>query len=258
MMSTEEGDADIMDFNLNGKRALVTGSSRGIGSAIALELARGGADVIVHCSRPSKKADNIAQQIQDMGRKSEVITADLTNPESTIELAEKAMGVDILVLNASVQIRKPWQEITVAEYIMQTNCNYLSSLLLMQRLSRPMQEKKWGRIVAIGSVQELKPHPQMLVYSSSKCAQTGLIKSLAAQLAKDGITVNTVAPGVIYTDRNIEALSNPVYARQVTESIPVGFYGQKEDIAGTVRLLCSDFGRYITGQNIFIDGGKSL
>ena len=247
-----------MDYSLYGKKALVTGSSRGIGSAIALELARGGADVIVHCSKPGAKADNIADQIRSMGRKSEVIVADLTNPEKTIELAEKAAGVDILVLNASMQIRKPWQEITVSEYIMQTNCNYLSSLLLMQRLSVPMQKKKWGRIVAIGSVQERKPHPQMLVYSSSKCAQTGLVQSLAVQLAKDGITVNTVAPGVIYTDRNIEALSNPEYAKQVTDSIPAGFYGQKEDIAGTVRLLCSDFGRYITGQNIFIDGGKSL
>ncbi len=247
-----------MDYSLYGKKALVTGSSRGIGSAIALELARGGADVIVHCSKPGAKADNIADQIKSMGRKSEVIVADLTNPEKTIELAERAAGVDILVLNASMQIRKPWQEITVSEYIMQTNCNYLSSLLLMQRLSVPMQKKKWGRIVAIGSVQERKPHPQMLVYSSSKCAQTGLVQSLAVQLAKDGITVNTVAPGVIYTDRNIEALSNPEYAKQVTDSIPAGFYGQKEDIAGTVRLLCSDFGRYITGQNIFIDGGKSL
>lgn len=247
-----------MDYSLYGKKALVTGSSRGIGSAIALELARGGADVIVHCSKPGAKADNIANQIKSMGRKSEVIVADLTNPEKTIELAERAAGVDILVLNASMQIRKPWQEITVSEYIMQTNCNYLSSLLLMQRLSVPMQKKKWGRIVAIGSVQERKPHPQMLVYSSSKCAQTGLVQSLAVQLAKDGITVNTVAPGVIYTDRNIEALSNPEYAKQVTDSIPAGFYGQKEDIAGTVRLLCSDFGRYITGQNIFIDGGKSL
>ena len=247
-----------MDYSLYGKKALVTGSSRGIGSAIALDLARGGADVIVHCSKPGAKADNIADQIKSMGRKSEVIVADLTNPEKTIELAERAAGVDILVLNASMQIRKPWQEITVSEYIMQTNCNYLSSLLLMQRLSVPMQKKKWGRIVAIGSVQERKPHPQMLVYSSSKCAQTGLVQSLAVQLAKDGITVNTVAPGVIYTDRNIEALSNPEYAKQVTDSIPAGFYGQKEDIAGTVRLLCSDFGRYITGQNIFIDGGKSL
>ena len=247
-----------MDYSLYEKKALVTGSSRGIGSAIALELARGGADVIVHCSKPGAKADNIADQIKSMGRKSEVIVADLTNPEKTIELAERAAGVDILVLNASMQIRKPWQEITVSEYIMQTNCNYLSSLLLMQRLSVPMQKKKWGRIVAIGSVQERKPHPQMLVYSSSKCAQTGLVQSLAVQLAKDGITVNTVAPGVIYTDRNIEALSNPEYAKQVTDSIPAGFYGQKEDIAGTVRLLCSDFGRYITGQNIFIDGGKSL
>ena len=112
--------------------------------------------------------------------------------------------------------------------------------------------------MTIGSVQELKPHPQMLVYSSSKCAQTGLMRSLAGQLAPKGITVNNVAPGVIYTDRNREALSDEAYARKVAASIPAGFYGEKEDLAGIVRLLCSDFGRYITGQNIYVDGGKSL
>ena len=247
-----------MDYFLKGKKALVTGSSRGIGSAIALELARGGADVIIHCSKPSPKADDIAAQIREMGQESQVITADLTNPESTRKLAERTSGVDILVLNASMQIRKPWQDITIEEYIAQTNCNYLSSLILMQELSKPMQQKKWGRIIAIGSVQEMKPHPDMLVYSSSKCAQTGLVRSLAMQLAKYGITVNSVAPGVIYTDRNKEALSDAVYAKKVMDSIPVGFYGEKEDLAGIVRLLCSDFGRYITGQNIYVDGGKSL
>ena len=116
----------------------------------------------------------------------------------------------------------------------------------------------WGRIVTIGSVQELKPHPEMLVYSSSKCAQMGLVRSLAGQLAPKGITVNNVAPGVIYTDRNKEALADAAYAAKVSAMIPAGFYGTKEDIAGTVRLLCSDFGRYIIGQSIYVDGGKSL
>lgn len=247
-----------MDYGVKGHLALVTGSSRGIGSAIALELARGGADVIVHCSHPSEQAEDIAARIRAMGRSSTVIAADLTQEEGIRSLAAACRDVDILVLNASLQIKKDWQDITQEDYIRQTNCNYYASLVLMQAVVPAMEAKGWGRIVTIGSVQELKPHPQMLVYSSSKCAQTGLMRSLAGQLAPKGITVNNVAPGVIYTDRNKEALSDEAYARKVSASIPAGFYGEKEDLAGIVRLLCSDFGRYITGQNIFVDGGKSL
>lgn len=247
-----------MDYSVKGRLALVTGSSRGIGSAIALELARGGADVIVHCSRPSEQAEDIAAQIRAMGQNSTVIAADLTQEEGIRALAEGCRDVDILVLNASLQIKKDWQDIALEDYTRQTNCNYYASLVLMQAVVPAMEAKGWGRIVTIGSVQELKPHPQMLVYSSSKCAQTGLMRSLAGQLAPKGITVNNVAPGVIYTDRNKEALSDEAYARKVAASIPAGFYGEKGDLAGIVRLLCSDFGRYITGQNIFVDGGKSL
>ena len=98
----------------------------------------------------------------------------------------------------------------------------------------------------------------MLVYSSSKAAQTNMMQSLSLQLAADGITVNNVAPGVIYTDRNMEALADVEYAKKVTDSIPVGFYGEPEDCAGIVSLLCSEKGRYITGQSIYVDGGKSI
>ena len=85
-----------------------------------------------------------------------------------------------------------------------------------------------------------------------------MVQSLSLQLAKDGITVNNVAPGVIYTDRNVEALSDAEYVKKVTDSIPVGFFGEPEDCAGMVRLLCSEEGRYITGQSIYVDGGKSV
>ena len=247
-----------MDFSVKGHRALVTGSSRGIGSAIALELAKGGADIVVHCSRPSDKAQEIAAKIRQMGRQCEVIPADLTETDRAHTLANACGKVDILVLNASLQIKKNWQEITSEDYIQQMNCNYFASLILMQALVPHMEKTGWGRIVTIGSVQEAKPHPEMLVYSSSKCAQMGLVRSLATQLAPKGITVNNVAPGVIYTDRNKEALGDKAYALKVSKSIPVGFFGEKEDIAGVVRLLCSDFGRYITGQSIYVDGGKSL
>ena len=243
---------------LEGKKALVTGASRGIGSAIALELARSGADVAVHYAGNAAAAQNICDQIRAMGRQSRIVQADLSHPAACDGLMAKVGPVDILVLNASVQIKKSWETITDADFDTQINCNLRASLKLMQQAIPAMREKKWGRIVTIGSVQEKKPHPDMLVYSASKAAQTMMVQSLALQVAKDGITINNVAPGVIYTDRNVEALSDPEYAKKVTDSIPVGFYGEKEDCAYLVRLLCSDEGRYITGQNYFVDGGKSL
>ena len=178
--------------------------------------------------------------------------------EQTSLLCEKVKNIDVLVLNASLQCRTSWQEITTKACYEQLNCNFVSGMMLIQAAVDNMKNKKWGRIVTIGSVQEAKPHPDMLIYSASKAAQTNMVKSLALQLAKDGITVNNVAPGVIYTDRNVDALSDPEYAKKVTDSIPVGFYGEPEDCAGIVSLLCSDEGRYITGQNIFVDGGKGI
>ena len=103
-----------------------------------------------------------------------------------------------------------------------------------------------------------KPHPDMLVYSASKGALENTARSLALQLAPYGITVNNVAPGVIATDRNVQALSDEAYAKTVRSSIPCGFYGEPEDCAGIVSLLCSDAGRYINGQDIYVDGGKSI
>lgn len=240
------------------KTALVTGASRGIGRAIALRLAQDGCKVIVHCAGNIEKANEVKQAITAGGGICEIIACDLCDTQSSKTLIEKTGGIDILVLNASVQIKKPWQQITEQDVYAQLNCNFVSSLIIIQAAVEKMKQNGWGRIVTIGSVQEKKPHPDMLVYSASKSAQTNMVTSLALQLAQDGITVNNVAPGVIYTDRNVEALSDPVYAKKVTDSIPAGFYGKPDDIANTVSLLCSEGGRYITGQSIYIDGGKSL
>lgn len=240
------------------KTALVTGSSRGIGRAVAIRLAHDGYKVIVHGAGNISKANETKQIIEQNGGVAEVIISDLTDLSETKELCEKLKECDVLILNASLQYRTPWQEISVEACYEQLNCNFVSSMMLIQAVAENMKQKGWGRIITIGSVQEAKPHPDMLVYSASKAAQTNMMKSLSLQLAKDGITVNNIAPGVIYTDRNVEALSDPEYAKKVTNSIPVGFYGEPEDCAGIVSLLCSDEGRYITGQNIFVDGGKSV
>ena len=240
------------------KRALVTGSSRGIGRAIALALAEDGFEIVLHCAGNVAKAQEVKALIEEKGGSATIIQADLCNLEDTARLARSAGDIDVLVLNASLQIRNRWNTIPTEDCLQQLKCNFVSSLMLIQELTPNMQKNKWGRIVTIGSVQEQKPHPDMLVYSASKAAQTNMVQSLSLQLAKDGITVNNVAPGVIYTDRNVEALSDAAYAEKVKGLIPVGFYGEPEDCAAMVRLLCSEQGRYITGQSIYVDGGKSV
>ena len=242
----------------NGKRALVTGSSRGIGRAIAIALAADGYEVLIHCAGNMQKAEETRKLIERAGHSATVIQADLCNLDQTARLVAEMGDIDALVLNASVQYRNKWEQISQDECRDQLNLNFISSLLLVQGAVPHMRTAGWGRVVTIGSVQEAKPHPDMIVYSASKAAQTNLMRSLALQLAKDGITVNNVAPGVIYTDRNTKALADPAYAQQVMDSIPVGFYGKPEDCAGIVSLLCSEKGRYITGQSIFVDGGKSI
>lgn len=240
------------------KKAFITGSSRGIGRAIALRLAADGFKVVLHGVGESRHIKNLKDVIEANGGVAQIVTANLCDLDATKALAEQISDVDVLVLNASVQYRTPWQEITIEACYDQLNCNFVSSMLLIQAAVPHMKQNGWGRIITVGSVQEAKPHPDMLIYSASKAAQTNMMQSLSLQLAKDGITVNNMAPGVIYTDRNVEALSDPVYAKKVTDSIPVGFYGEPDDCAGIVSLLCSDEGRYITGQSIYVDGGKSV
>lgn len=240
------------------KTALVTGASRGIGKAIALRLGQDGYRVIVHCAANTEKAEQVVNAIRSRGGHALAVQCDLRRPEEAKDLLRRIGPVDILVLNASMQYKTPWQEISLNACYEQLNCNLVSSLVLMQQAVPHMQQQQWGRIVTIGSVQEAKPHPDMLVYSASKAAQTNMVRSLAAQLAPFHITVNNVSPGVIATDRNKEALSDPVYAQKVTDSIPMGYYGLPEDLSGIVSLLCSNEGRYITGQSIYVDGGKSL
>ena len=243
---------------LTGKTALVTGASRGIGRAIAIRLASEGYRVILHGATQSNHIKKLKDEIEQNGGKADIICSNLCDVEATKALGEALKSVDVLILNASLQYRTPWHEITTEACYEQLNCNFVSSMLLIQAAVPHMKKAGWGRIITIGSVQEAKPHPDMLVYSASKAAQTNMMHSLSLQLARDGITVNNVAPGVIYTDRNLEALSNPAYAKKVTDSIPVGFYGNTNDCTGIVSLLCSDDGRYITGQSIYVDGGKSV
>lgn len=249
-------------FDLKRKKALITGSSRGIGKAIAIGLASYGADVIVHYTERTEEAEQVVQTILKNGGNAFAVKKNLLDRncagEIFHEVEQKCGGIDILVLNASIQYKKAWEDITLEDFDDQMSINVRASLSLIQRAVPYMKKNKWGRIVTVGSVQEYKPHPDMLVYAASKAAQTMMVRSLASQLALDGITVNNICPGVILTDRNKAAYLDERYRKEVTSSIPMGYWGNPEDCIGGVLLLCSDAGRYITGESLLIDGGKSL
>jgi NAD(P)-dependent dehydrogenase (short-subunit alcohol dehydrogenase family) len=121
-----------------------------------------------------------------------------------------------------------------------------------------MQKNKWGRIITVGSVQQSKPHKDMLVYASTKEAQMNIVKNLAKQLAPWGITINNISPGVIYTDRNKTALDDSIYMKEVLNNIPCGYIGKPEDCVGSMLFLCSEEARYITGIDLLVDGGLHL
>ncbi len=242
-------------FDLHGKRALVTGSTQGIGKAAAKILAQQGATVIIHGSTSMEKCIRAAR---DIPGKVETALADLSRPDCAEELYQQTGDVDILVLNASVQIRKSWDEITGEEFDFQINTNLKASLALMQKYVPHMKLQHWGRIVTVGSVQQYTPNPAMAVYAAGKCAQMSFVHNIGKQLAPYGVTLNNLSPGVIATPRNDAALSDAEYAAKVMAGIPMGYAGEPEDCAGTILLLCSEEGRYITGADFIVDGGMHL
>lgn len=245
-------------FDLNGRAALITGSTGGIGRSIALTLAEAGADVMIH----GTKQNEVADEIRSLGGNCAVILKNLAEddaPQFIYNKTVEAFGkLDILISNASVQLPKPWLEGTRSDFELQVNVNLRCSYELIQIAVPAMQERGWGRILTVGSVQECIPHPDMLVYAATKCAQTSMAINLAKQLASSGITVNNLAPGVIGTDRNIPRLADENYKKLVLSKIPVNRIGEPDDCAATALLLCSEAGAYITGQSIYVDGGMSL
>lgn len=227
-------------FDLTGKIALVTGSTRGIGKAIGDAFEEYGAKVIRHNTKVCDLADPAA------------IDAFFDRLEE-----EKSMP-DIVVANASIQAKVPWSEFPRDEALREIQVNFLATLRMFQRCYPKMKAQGWGRFITVGSVNERRPHPDMCVYAATKSAQENLVRGLARQIAKAGITVNNIAPGVFYTDRNKECLADPVYGPKVTAAIPMHDYAMPEDAAGAAVLLASDAGRYITGATIAVDGGLSL
>ena len=244
---------------LKGKVAFVTGSSRGIGRAAALELARAGSSVIFHGTAPSGALDSAAAEA---GSDSLKLTADFSDLQAVELLAEKLikeqMVPEILVLNASVQSYTGLGNFDAAEYLRMFNTNVESSCILLHRLLPEMRKKMWGRVIFVGSVNGTKPAARLALYGSTKAALMNIAQTAAVENAPFNITVNTILPGVIETDRNAKALSDPEFAAMLKEKVPMHRFGTAEECGELIAFLASESASYITGAEIPIAGGLQL
>jgi 3-oxoacyl-[acyl-carrier protein] reductase len=236
---------------LEQRAALVTGASRGIGKAVAIALARAGADVAVNYRQEEAAAHAVCAEVRRLGRRAVPIQADVslsTEVERLVTAVERDLGpVDILVNNAGISQVKPFHELVETDWDEILRVNLKSAFLVSQRVVREMRVRRWGRIINLSSVAAqtggvIGPH-----YAASKAGLIGLTHSYASLLAKEGITVNAIAPALIETDM---ITSNP---NASTARIPMGTFGSPEEIGRVAVLLAES--DYITGQTISANGG---
>lgn len=249
-------------MQLHNKKILVTGSSRGIGKAIALQLAQEGAEVIIHYSANKEAADEVLRQVEAYSGKGYVLQADLLDPAKAILLGEKAWeitgGIDFLVNNAGVSYKKHFLDQTMEDIDYFTNINFKSTLLLTQTIARKMVEQnRPGGIYTITSINGLQPGVGLSVYGATKGALETLMKGVALELAPHNILVNTIAVGAVETDMNAAVTQDAEKLALVNSNIPLGRLGKPEEIAAVVTALLKS-GSYMTGSCIKIDGGWLL
>lgn len=245
---------------LQGKVALVTGASRGIGRAIALTLAEAGADVAVNYAGSEASAGEVVQAIEAMGRKAIKIQADVASSAQVDDMMKHVLEtfgkIDILVNNAGITRDNLIMRMKEDEFDQVIATNLKGVFNCVKAATRPMMKQRSGRIINISSVVGVLGNPGQVNYVAAKAGVIGLTKASARELASRGITVNAVAPGFIETDMTDKM---PEGAReQMITQIPLSRLGQPEDIAKAVRFLASDDASYMTGQTIHVDGGMYM
>jgi 3-oxoacyl-[acyl-carrier protein] reductase len=243
---------------LQGKVAIVTGASRGIGRAIALALAAEGASVAVNYANSSAAADAVVADIQAMGAEAIAFQADVSQPEQVTSFAaavmEKWGRVDVLVNNAGITRDTLLLRMDLAQWQDVIDLNLTGVFLCTKAISKIMLKQRAGRIINIASVSGQIGLPGQVNYSAAKAGVIGFTKAVAKELATRSITVNAIAPGFISTD-----MTAGLEADEILKAIPLGRYGEPEEIAGMVRFLASDpAAAYITGQTFNVDGGMVM
>lgn len=247
-------------MSLKGKNALVTGSSRGIGKAIALELAKQGANVAINYAGSEQLAEEVVQEIQALGVEAIKIQANVAD-EADVKAMMKEVtstfgSLDILVNNAGITRDNLLMRMKEDEFDQVIDTNLKGTFLCIKAAARPMMKQRHGRIINVASIVGVSGNPGQANYVAAKAGVIGLTKSTAQELASRNILVNAVAPGFITTDMT-DAL-NDEQKEAIMSRIPLQKLGEPEDIATVVRFLASDDAKYMTGQTLHIDGGMVM
>ena len=237
--------------SLEGKRALVTGASRGIGQAIALELARGGAEVVIGYRTGKDEAEAVAKETN--GR---VVQADVSSAEEAARLVEEAGELDVLVNNAGITRDGLLARMPDEDWRTVLDTNLSSVFYTCRAAARSMMRKRAGAIVNLSSIVGVHGNPGQTNYGAAKAGIIGFTKSLARELGGRGVRANVVAPGYVHTQLT-DVLPDEL-KEQMVSSTPLGRIGSPEDVAAAVRFLCSDEASFITGEVLLVDGGLGI
>ena len=247
-------------MKLKGQVAVVTGASRGIGRAIALELANQGADVVVNYSGNEEKAKSVVEEIAAAGSRAIAVQGDVASSDSVAAMLKRTIEefgkVDILVNNAGITRDNLLMRMKEDEWDQVINTNLKGVFLCTKAVSRPMMKQRKGRIINVASVVGITGNPGQANYVAAKAGVIGFTKTAAKELASRGITVNAVAPGFITTDMT-EQLPEDVRG-QLLSQIPLGRLGNPGDIAKVTAFLASEDSSYMTGQTLSVDGGMAM
>ncbi|MHB8735567.1 MAG: SDR family NAD(P)-dependent oxidoreductase [Terriglobales bacterium] len=245
-------------FDLSGRVALVTGTSRGLGQYFARALAKSGADLVL-TSRRTEDLASFQNEIEGLGRRAVALALDVRDPESIRQMTEQAIAaygqLDILVNNAGCNVRKPALEITPADWAQVMDTNLRGTFFVAQAVARTMIPRGYGRIINIGSVTSVFGYGGMAPYCASRGGVKQLTMSLADEWGRHGITVNCLAPGWFETAQNRVLYQNADWVKYLSERIPLKRPGQPNDLDGAVVFLASEESRYVTGQTLLVDGG---
>lgn len=248
-------------FDLTGRTALVTGSARGLGKALATGLVGAGATVLVH-GRDLGRARASADEIARSGSGTAVgVAFDVTDPRAVDEgiasIEESWRTPDILVNNAGIQRRGRVTEFSDEDWDQLLQTNLSSAFYLSRRVARGMVVRGSGKIIQIGSVQSLLARPSIAAYSATKGAIAMFTKGLCADLAPHGIQANAIAPGYFETDLTAELVRDPAFSAWVRSRTPAGRWGRPEDLVGAVLFLAGDASEFVNGQTLYVDGGMT-